>query len=88
MGSEMCIRDRQKPIPSEELAMEFMMNGLRLREGVPANYFPERTGLAGSSIEQQVRKLQSQGLLEVDSQQFRATPLGYQFLNSLLQGFS
>jgi oxygen-independent coproporphyrinogen-3 oxidase len=77
-----------KPIPSDELAMEFMMNGLRLREGVPANYFPERTGLSGSDIEQQVRKLQSQGLLEIDNQQFRATPLGYQFLNSLLQGFS
>ena len=77
-----------KPIPSEELAMEFMMNGLRLREGLPANYFPERTGLPVSSIEQQLRKLQSQGLLEVDNQQFRATPLGYQFLNSLLQGFS
>ena len=79
---------QQKPIPSEELAMEFMMNGLRLREGVPANYFTERTGLSGSSIEQQVQKLQSQGLLEMDSQQFRATALGYQFLNSLLQGFS
>ena len=77
-----------KSISSDELAMEFMMNGLRLREGVPANYFPERTGLLVSDIEQQVRKLQSQGLLEVDNQQFRATPLGYQFLNSLLQGFS
>jgi oxygen-independent coproporphyrinogen-3 oxidase len=79
---------QQKPIPSEELAMEFMMNGLRLREGVPANYFTERTGLSVSSIERQVQKLQSQGLLEMDSPQFRATPLGYQFLNSLLQGFS
>ncbi len=77
-----------KSISSDELAMEFMMNGLRLREGVPASYFPERTGLLVSDIEQQVRKLQSQGLLEVDNQQFRATPLGYQFLNSLLQGFS
>ena len=77
-----------KSISSDELAMEFMMNGLRLREGVPASYFRERTGLLVSDIEQQVRKLQSQGLLEVDNQQFRATPLGYQFLNSLLQGFS
>jgi putative oxygen-independent coproporphyrinogen III oxidase len=79
---------QQKPIPKQELAMEFMMNGLRLREGVLTDYFSLRTGLAYSSIEQQVIKLQSQGLLEMDSQQFRATPLGYQFLNSLLQGFS
>jgi putative oxygen-independent coproporphyrinogen III oxidase len=88
LSRELATLAQQKPIPREELAMEFMMNGLRLREGVPADYFSERTGLTGSSIEQQVQKLQSQGLLEVDSQQFRATPLGYQFLNSLLQGFS
>ncbi|MGB0449544.1 MAG: radical SAM family heme chaperone HemW [Porticoccaceae bacterium] len=88
LSSDIQTLARHKPIPSEELAMEFMMNGLRLREGVPADYFSQRTGLQGSSIEQQVQKLQSQGLLELDSQQFRATPLGYQFLNSLLQGFS
>ena len=79
---------QQKPILTEELAMEFMMNGLRLREGLPASYFSERTGLPSSAIAEQVKKLQSQGLLEVDNQQYRATPLGYQFLNSLLQGFS
>ncbi len=88
LSRELATLAQIKPIPSEELAMEFMMNGLRLREGLPASYFSERTGLSVSTIEQQVKKLQSQGLLEVDNQQFRATPLGYQFLNSLLQGFS
>ena len=88
LSRELATLAQIKPIPSEELAMEFMMNGLRLREGLPASYFSERTGLSVSTIEQQVQKLQSQGLLEVDSQQYRATPLGYQFLNSLLQGFS
>ena len=68
--------------------MEFMMNGLRLREGVPASYFPARTGLPFSAIEQQVKQLQAQGLMDGDLQQYRATPLGYQFLNSLLQAFS
>ena len=43
---------QQKPIAEDELAMEFMMNGLRLR-GVPASYFPGRTGLPFSAIEQQ-----------------------------------
>ena len=88
LSRELATLAQIKPIPSEELAMEFMMNGLRLREGLPASYFSERTGLSVSTIEKQVKKLQSQGLLEVDNQQFRATPLGYQFLNSLLQGFS
>jgi putative oxygen-independent coproporphyrinogen III oxidase len=88
LSQDLQMLGRQKTIAEEELAMEFMMNGLRLREGVPASYFSQRTGLPSSSIEQQVEKLQSQGLLEMDRQQFRATPLGYQFLNSLLQGFS
>lgn len=88
LSRDLATLAQQKAILSEELAMEFMMNGLRLREGVPSNYFTERTGLRRSLIGQRVCDLQSQGLLEVDSQYFRATPLGYQFLNSLLQAFS
>ena len=79
---------QQKAIPRDELAIEFMMNALRLRDGVPTSYFTSRTGLAQSSIAQQVASLQSQGLLDSDNHRYRATPLGYQFLNSLLQGFS
>jgi len=72
----------------DELAVEFMMNGLRLREGLSADYFTPRTGLPAASIAKQVAKLQSQGLLEENDCRYQATPLGYQFLNSLLQGFS
>ena len=88
LSRAMATLAQHKPILTDELAMEFMMNGLRLREGVQTGYFSARTGLPSSAIEQQVKKLQSQGLLEVDDQQFRATHLGYQFLNSLLQGFT
>ena len=79
---------QHKPIAVDELAVEFMMNGLRLREGLSADYFTPRTGLPAASIAKQVAKLQSQGLLEVNDRRYQATPLGYQFLNSLLQGFS
>ena len=79
---------QQKPIAVDELAVEFMMNGLRLRDGIRADYFTPRTGLATARIAQQVAKLQSQGLLEVDDQRYKTTALGYQFLNSVLQGFS
>ena len=72
----------------DELAVEFMMNGLRLRHGIRADYFTPRTGLATARIAHQVAKLQSQGLLEVDDQRYKTTALGYQFLNSVLQGFS
>ena len=79
---------QQNPIVVNELAVEFMMNGLRLRDGLSADYFTPRTGLPASNIAKQVAKLQSQGLLEVGDRRYQATPLGYQFLNSLLQGFS
>ena len=88
LSRDLATLAQQKPIAEDELAMEFMMNGLRLREGVPASYFPARTGLPFSDIEQQVKQLQAQGLLDGDLKQYRATPLGYQFLNSLLQAFS
>jgi len=68
--------------------MEFMLNGLRLRAGVPKQYFTERTGLPEPAIAKQVARLQAQGLLEIDEQRYRTTALGYQFLNSVLQGFS
>jgi oxygen-independent coproporphyrinogen-3 oxidase len=79
---------QQKPIALDELAVEFMMNGLRLRDGLSADYFTSRTGLPALSIAKQVAKLQSQGLLEVNERRYQTTPLGYQFLNSTLQGFS
>lgn len=93
LSRDLATLSQQKPIAEEELAMEFMMNGLRLRDGVPASYFPARTGLPFSAIEQQVKKLQAQGLLdgsqlEENLNYLRATPLGYRFLNSLLQAFS
>ena len=75
-------------IANDEMALEFMMNGLRLKQGVPAEYLSPRTGLAPSSIEKQLRSLQSQGLLVMDSAHYRTTPLGYQFLNTVLQSFS
>ena len=93
LSRDLATLAQQKPIARDELAMEFMMNGLRLRDGVPASYFTARTGLEFSAIEQQVKKLQAQGLLdggllEERPDYLRATPLGYRFLNSLLQAFS
>ena len=78
---------RKKPIASAEIALEFMMNGLRLKQGVPTAYLPERTGLATSAIGAQIFSLQSKGLMESDSERYQTTALGYQFLNTVLQGF-
>ena len=76
-----------KAISLNEIAQEFMMNGLRLKQGVSREYFTQRTGLDFHSVDKIVLRLQSQGLLEKDTYRYRTTPLGYQFLNSVLQNF-
>lgn len=76
-----------KAIDPDEMTLEFMMNGLRLRQGVPIDYFMTRTGVDPKSIQKAIDQLQSQGLLEPNSDRYRTTPLGYQFLNTVLQSF-
>jgi putative oxygen-independent coproporphyrinogen III oxidase len=78
---------QNRAIAADEMALEFMMNGLRLVDGVPVEYFSPRTGLVLSSIETQISDLQRKGLIEIDNSRYRATKLGYQFLNTVLQQF-
>lgn len=75
------------PVDPEQLILEFMMNGLRLRHGVPASHFSHRTGLAIEQIESTLEAARDSGLLEKGQQQLRATPLGRKFLNNLLDQF-
>ena len=74
-------------ISRDEMALEFMMNGLRLKNGVATEYFIPRTGLDMLSVATQVADLQRKGLMEPDSDRYNTTHLGYQFLNTVLQSF-
>lgn len=78
---------QQQTIDNGQMAIEFMMNGLRLRDGIPMAYFPKRTGLPMTTVQTQVEELQRDGLMTIDEHRYRATELGYQFLNTLLQKF-
>jgi len=71
----------------ESLPLEFMMNALRLNDGVPRNLFFERTGLSFSNIEKEWSELISKGLVEPGIDSICPTPLGRQYLNQLLQAF-
>lgn len=75
-------------IAAQELPFEFMMNVLRLSQGVPSSWFYERTGLSLSTIQQAINTAVKQGLLDRDPQFLRPTPLGQRFLNDLLDLFS
>ena len=79
--------EREWIIPKDELGFEFMMNALRLIEGVPIDLFQQRTGLNIHSLENAIKKAQDKGLLVIKQGYIRPTLLGQRFLNELLELF-
>lgn len=77
----------ERQLAAEELPFEFLMNALRLTEGVPSALFSERTGLPLDALTEGRRQAEARGLLERDPQRLCATPQGQLFLNDLLQYF-
>jgi len=73
----------ENEVSRAELPFEFMLNALRLREGVPVQQYLERTGLPPSSIAKAMEKGRSRGLLEADPARIAATPKGFDFLSDL-----
>jgi oxygen-independent coproporphyrinogen-3 oxidase len=74
-------------VTRKELPFEFMLNALRLREGVALSQYLERTGLPLSSITNQLETARSRGLLAADPLRLTPTPLGFDFLNDLQEIF-
>ncbi len=70
-------------VAPEDLPFEFMMNALRLREGVPLTLFRQRTGLAPATIEPLLARAQASGLLERRGGVVRASARGFDFLSDL-----
>jgi putative oxygen-independent coproporphyrinogen III oxidase len=77
----------QHDLAATELPFEFMMNALRLTEGVPRTLFAERTGLTLAAIELAWRDLQCRGLVMTDETRLATTPHGFLFLNDALTAF-
>jgi len=71
----------------ESLPLEFMMNALRLNEGVPQQLWGERTGLGFECLESAWMHLEEKGLVEIVAGNLRPTELGRRYLNTLLQEF-
>lgn len=72
----------------ESLPLEFMLNALRLNDGVSAEIFSQRTGLCRSTLNPQWQSLTERGLVEMDCGRLSTTALGFRFLNSVLQVYT
>lgn len=79
--------EREWAIDRNELGFEFMMNALRLTEGVPASLFQQRTGLNLMSVQDAISSAQQKGLLSTEPGVLKPTALGQRFLNELLAIF-
>ena len=75
-------------VPADELALEFLMNALRLREGASVAEFEARTGLAAATIGAQLGALRARGLMEADPARLCTTARGFRYLNTVLAEFA
>ena len=80
-----CLENRS--IEIDDLAFEFMLNGLRLINGVPTHQFTERTGLPLHRISKAIDEAIRKGLLDEDPMRLKATVLGMRYLNDLQELF-
>ena len=70
-------------IAREDIGFEFMLNALRLADGVPATLFAERTGHPLALVSHALQLATARGLIGSDPSTIRPTALGRRFLNDL-----
>lgn len=74
-------------VAPDELAFEFMLNALRLKEGVALRLLTQRTGLPVQAVTDPLERAVQQGLLENDGLQIRPSAKGFDFLSDLQEMF-
>jgi putative oxygen-independent coproporphyrinogen III oxidase len=75
--------EEYRTLSDAELSFEFMLNALRLTQGVPASLFEAHTGLPRAAMMSQWHQAVARGLMDPDPMVLRPTPLGQRFLNDL-----
>lgn len=68
-----------KKIEREDMPFEFMMNALRLNEGVPARFYKERTGYELEKIQAKLDSLRQRHLFSENTEQLACTAHGHLF---------
>jgi putative oxygen-independent coproporphyrinogen III oxidase len=80
LGGQIQVEDKDK-------LLEFLMNTLRLQEGFSPIQFEHRTGLPFTLLEPAVNELLQAGWLRLRLNRIACTPLGWNFLDTLLERF-
>ncbi len=77
----------RREVGRDEVGFEFMLNALRLTDGVPSALFEERTGHPLATVARPIAEGAARGLLVDDPTRIAATELGRRFLNTTLALF-
>lgn len=71
-------------IAQDDLSFEFMMNALRLTDGVELSLFQQRTGLSLQMIQAGLLRATQKGLITQELKRIKPTVSGQRYLNDLL----
>ena len=71
----------------DNVAFEFMLNSLRLKDGFSSSLFESRTGLLIKSLSSELKRAENLGLLENKNNWIKPTSKGFNFLNELQEIF-
>jgi len=77
----------ESTLSQREIALEFMINALRLTNGFTVQLFSERTGLPVTVIQEPLKQAESKEFLIWDINAIKPTKKGSLFLNELLELF-
>jgi oxygen-independent coproporphyrinogen-3 oxidase len=73
----------EREVTRGEIGFEFMLNAMRLTDGVPVALFAERTGFPLAIVDKELDAAERRGLIARDHERIGPTPLGRRFLNDL-----
>ncbi len=85
-GSDACLLERTL-VDEQEVGFEFMLNAMRLLDGVPTPLFQQHTGVPISQIKKPLAEAEKLGLIEHDIHRLRPTEKGQRYLNTLIEQF-
>ena len=73
-------------VPEKDFLFEFMMNALRLKDGIKLTTLQQRTGLSDNMAIAALQHDINQKLVVVSDEYIRCTEQGYLFIDEILQG--
>lgn len=80
-------RSTSSTLNDQDKLFEFMLNALRLKEGVAKTLLYERTNLDEAFVEPQLASIQEKGLLAMSNDHIVTTEQGWTYLNQTIEEF-